>query len=236
MQHLTKAKKAVVKVGDGRGFIIDTDPPMIVTAAHCLPKLPPAHAASYTEERTYPDLIGSVDEPEPKIWAECLFVDPVADIAVLGEPDGQELYDQNDAYLEFVAKASSLACGKSPKRRAYPMKAILEEQAQLLGLDGTWESCVIVSLRSGSLWIKEAVNGILEGMSGSPIVNTSGEAVGVVSTSGGIGEAVLHTEGGPQASLQYHLPGWLLVEIKQLDKPDSRTAPAVKRGHENKRR
>jgi hypothetical protein len=25
----------------------------IITAGHCLPRLPPCHAASYTEERTY---------------------------------------------------------------------------------------------------------------------------------------------------------------------------------------
>jgi hypothetical protein len=31
---------------------------------------------------------------EPHVWAECLFVDPVADLAVLGPVDGQELYDE----------------------------------------------------------------------------------------------------------------------------------------------
>jgi hypothetical protein len=29
------------------------------------------------------------------VWAECLFVDPIADLAVLGAPDSQELHDKN---------------------------------------------------------------------------------------------------------------------------------------------
>ena len=83
---LETAKQAVITVGKGRGFIIDGDPRMIVTAAHCLPRLPPAHGASYTEERTYQNLVGHIGEAQQTIWGECLFADPVADIAVIGEP------------------------------------------------------------------------------------------------------------------------------------------------------
>ena len=79
--------KCVVKVGAGRGFVMEPRGSfgrrVIVTAAHCLPKLPPACTASYTEERTYRNLVGSFDGPKGNVCAECLFVDPVADIAVL---------------------------------------------------------------------------------------------------------------------------------------------------------
>ena len=104
----------VIKVGDGRGFIIPhrvkvqrTGVPkslaieqlpfmerrLLVTAAHCLPHLPPAHAMSYTQERTYANLLGTVGGGKNTVCAECLFVDPIADIAVLGGPDNQDAYD-----------------------------------------------------------------------------------------------------------------------------------------------
>jgi quinol monooxygenase YgiN len=55
---------------------------VVVTAAHCLPKLPPAHAAAYWQERPYANLLGRLDCGKTKVYAECLFADPVADIAV----------------------------------------------------------------------------------------------------------------------------------------------------------
>ena len=86
---------SVVQVGCGRGFIVesrDASEQWIITAAHCLPKLPPAHPGSYTEERTYENLIGTLDG-ERTVWAECLSADPVADIAVLTGPDDQVYFD-----------------------------------------------------------------------------------------------------------------------------------------------
>ena len=100
----------VLKVGDGRGFIVVhrvKTPPLpkvvsrkhsglelrqvpfmdhrlVVTAAHCLPKLPPPHAMAYGSERTYQEQLGNLDGTKKGIWAKCLFADPVADIAVLG--------------------------------------------------------------------------------------------------------------------------------------------------------
>jgi hypothetical protein len=47
--------------------------------------LPPPHGFSYTEERTYQDLLATLGE-QPSVWCQCLFVDPIADIAVLGTP------------------------------------------------------------------------------------------------------------------------------------------------------
>jgi hypothetical protein len=69
----------------------------VVTAAHCLPFFPPCISASHTEERTYKGLLGQLGE-EPTVWAECLFVDPISDLAVLGPPDGQALSDETTAY------------------------------------------------------------------------------------------------------------------------------------------
>lgn len=209
---LETAKQAVITVGKGRGFIIDCDPRLIVTAAHCLPHLPPAHGASYTEERTYQNLMGHIGEAQQTIWGECLFADPVADIAVIGEPGDQELSDQHDAFQDFVTHTPALKCGEPPPPINYETDTFPKEQARLLGLNGEWGACSILTGRFGGLQIEEAVNGIVGGMSGSPIINASGEALGVVTLSGE-SPGTLHTEGGPEPSLYNHLPGWLLASI-----------------------
>jgi hypothetical protein len=66
---LEKAKQAVITVGDGRGFVVegDLERRYVITAAHCLPELPPAHGASKLEERTYQKLLGPLGE-QPSIW------------------------------------------------------------------------------------------------------------------------------------------------------------------------
>ena len=54
-----EALRAIVAVGDGRGFVVQVDEHRyVITAAHCLPDLPPACAASYEHERTYGNLLG----------------------------------------------------------------------------------------------------------------------------------------------------------------------------------
>jgi hypothetical protein len=53
--------RSIVTVGGGRGFVIDgAFDRLIVTAAHCLPFLPPAMTFSDPWEKTYKSLI-SVD-------------------------------------------------------------------------------------------------------------------------------------------------------------------------------
>ncbi len=209
--ELETAKQAVVAVGnkDGRGFAINTDPRLIVTAAHCLPQLPLPQAAAAPQERTYENFVGRIGEDRQEIWAECLFADPVADIAVLSEPDGQVFFGKNDAFETFMDQIPALECGRLPPPPPL-MEEPHQEQAWLLGIGGEWESCRVGAYRFGRLWIMNALKGIVGGMSGSPIMNTSSEAIGVVSVSGGTGDS-LHTKGGPQASLQYNLPGWVFL-------------------------
>src|SRR5215469_11793418 len=105
-------RNAIIRVGTGRGFVIEHEARRyVITASHCLTRplevrrsvddenehavLPPPMPAMYESERTYPDLLGSLDG-ECNVWAECLFVDPVADLAVLGQPDNEVFSDQAD--------------------------------------------------------------------------------------------------------------------------------------------
>lgn len=113
------ASESVVKVTpDGRGFVVEVEqewPPeagekrftlterMVITAAHCLPQIP-EHVFDDAGKR-YRNLLRPLGDREPGVWAECLFVDPVSDIAILGAPDAQALSEQHEALLELMAKA-----------------------------------------------------------------------------------------------------------------------------------
>ena len=85
-------KDAILKVGDGRGFVVTLDRypsgdenRVVITAAHCLPKIPAPHPMRYLAEYTYRSLLGPLGG-KCTVWAECLFADVMADIAVLGSP------------------------------------------------------------------------------------------------------------------------------------------------------
>lgn len=195
--------QAVVKVGDGgRGFTVETEhfnriSRVIITAAHCLrPSLPPAHPWSYTEARTYPRLLGPLGKAKPTVWGECLFADPLADIAVLGSPDNQALGDEANAYDELmdgIARPFAVADAPGIKRDIVKLphpSAKFSEPFEIatpgravtlvLSLDGTWIECAM-ERRGSWLWVEQ--DEIFEGgMSGSPILSPVGQAIGVVST------------------------------------------------------
>jgi hypothetical protein len=94
----SKTAAAIVAVGGGRGFVVQganhpSGGALVVTAAHCLPFVPPPHPFSFTKERTYEALLGPLGR-SATVWAECLFVNPIADLAVLGPPDSEARYHE----------------------------------------------------------------------------------------------------------------------------------------------
>jgi hypothetical protein len=161
---------------------------------------------SYTEERTYERILGTLGE-EPTVWAECLFVDPISDIAVLGEPDGQELYDESNRYRAFVDGLPPLSISDIPE----------EDSARLLSLENQWFSCT-VRHNGRAFWISDTEAEIVGGMSGSPIIDGYSRAIGVLCTSsiGSDASAVFH---GPNPRLAANLPGWLLNETLSVGRP-----------------
>jgi hypothetical protein len=201
----------IVRVGEGRGFLVAAGPRvgrLVITAAHCLPYLPPPHPASFPEERTYEKLLSALEE-EPAIRAECLFVDPIVDVAVLCAPDDQVWRDESEAYETFVDARATLRLAPVTERT----------NAWLFSLAGQWQPCV-VDVGNGGRALT-VIDGHLEGgMSGSPILSHD-QAVGVVSVSGEQGGEELEEQHG-QPSLINVLPVWLLAElgvsIRQLPK------------------
>ena len=166
----------ILKVGNGRGFLICLDDQIaIVTAAHCLPGLPPAHPASHAGERTYANLAGPLGA-NPRVWAECVFVDPIADLAVLVAPDDQELPDEYTAYLAFTKSKPSFRVGTLER----------PSLVWLFSLTGRWIPCS-AARSGGSAGFAHGVEldgppaAYEQGTSGSPIVVSDGCAIGLVS-------------------------------------------------------
>jgi hypothetical protein len=216
-RFLAAISTAVVSIGNpgegGRGFVIELleqrhdsvrvalPERLIITAAHCLPESPGPHP--WVVDSGIWMLLAPLGK-QPTIFVTCRFMDPVADIAVLGSPDDQLMPREAEAYKSLTKAAHALPIGiLKPKFAA-------EVDTWLMSLDGRWFQCKTNYHLHDVLWTK-AKQRIQGGMSGSPIVAANGAAIGVVScfikeTGGGPKE----TEGGPHAQLCAHLPAWLL--------------------------
>ena len=201
---LSSAKAALVTVAAdadsrGRGFLVEA--PLgyrfVITAAHCLPHLPPAHPASCTEERTYRSILGPLGG-EATVSAECLFVDPIADLAVLCSPDNQTRFAEAIAYDNLMEAGGVLGIGTVTE----------PSQGWLFALDGQWETCTVDAGEWGGrrLSVRGAPTAaIAGGTSGSPII-LEGRAVGVISCGEDL-NPVLATD----------LPAWLLADLRKAE-------------------
>jgi hypothetical protein len=190
--------KSFLAVPGGRGFLVEAPCGVVViTAAHCLPRLPPAHPASYVEERTYARFLGPLGS-KPTVWAECLFVDPIADIAVLSEPDAQELSDENDAYHVLIDDRPTLPITKATREPS---------PAWLFTLAGQWITCTVTLNRFGNALSLDGApkEATWPGTSGSPILSSDGRVVGIISC-GETSQMPLNP------ALAGCLPSWLLVD------------------------
>jgi hypothetical protein len=108
------AYRALLTVGEdgGRGFVVEAlnGDRYIITAAHCLPGMPLPHPwASDTRIWRVLAALGK----KPNVFAECFFVDPVADIAVLGASDIEELSQQCEELLKSLRHCRSAGWSQS---------------------------------------------------------------------------------------------------------------------------
>ncbi len=207
------ATRAVITVGNGRGFIIKAgNSRYIVTAAHCLPedRVPTPLLANGTNELTFPNVAGRLKSKRQTIWAELCAFNLCDDLAVLSEPDNQELSEKYERYERFTARAMTL--GNPPAIiETYRLRETPGTAARVLSLDGEWQSCTLHN-NGRFLLIKESAL-IVAGMSGSPIIDINGDAIGLISTSteGDVGD---HFGYSINPSLADCLPPWLLRKMQ----------------------
>jgi hypothetical protein len=100
---------------------------------------------------------------KPRVLAECLFVDPIADIAVLSAPDAQEFYEEREAWSALVDGVDALQIGDMSE----------QPTVWLLHLDGTWQKAQAKHTRG--IWLTDAAGTCEDGMSGSPILRDDGD-------------------------------------------------------------
>lgn len=144
-----------------------------------------------TKKCTYETLLGPLGV-KPTVSAECLFADPVADIAILSGPDSQALFDQAEAYEEFMDDKVPLIIGDAPKEGrkqvvlpgdgpfagSFTIKTPRRGSARLLSLDGKWLDCSVERYGRGLSVVDDDL--VRSGMSGSPIVMAD-LAIGLIS-------------------------------------------------------
>ena len=148
-QKRDAAKSAVVRVGDGRGFIVSAGEydRYVVTAAHCIPhtRFPRPHLANSTNELTFPKFIGPLGSARKArtIWGELCVTNLNDDVAVFQEPDGQDLHDEWTKYEKFTKAAVRIGRPPSPPISWKDDPALMD--AFVLSLDGEWQSCAVQS-------------------------------------------------------------------------------------------
>jgi hypothetical protein len=149
------------------------------------------------KERTYGALLARLGS-EPAVGPECLFADPIADIAVLGSPDDQAMCDEAEAYETLVESATPIAIADAPEK----------SRGWLLSLEGKWFRCTLEYIDDGRLWITNTAQPIVGGMSGSPVISDRRAAIGIVALANAQG--CEDQNGSRNPRLVRDLPGWLL--------------------------
>ena len=156
----------------------------------------------HSESRTWKLLAPLGNTPE--IWIDCLFMNPVADIAVLGVPTVDELSHGYDKFINSLPYVRPGALPPSSLSRELPVLVL-----SLSGKALRSRACV---LSNDGLWLRSATQMVVGGMSGSPILALNGIAIGVISTA----REKVDEDGfdGPMPRLDANLPGWLLREMR----------------------
>ena len=205
---------AIVQIGncEGRGFVIGATPGQryVVTAAHCLQRSGSRRPNLAFDPRdwTFSNVIGRLGTKRGTIWAELCMVNLTDDIAVFGEPHSEELAYEAHRYQQFTTIAIPAApppAAVEPHRRG----DAAESKAWVLSLEGGWLPCSVYN--NGRTLTLSGVE-IKAGMSGSPLIDEDGSAIGFIPALQRNGD---HNNTCP--SLMDCLPGWLWKQLQPRD-------------------
>jgi hypothetical protein len=156
---------------------------------------------THEKERTYRKLLGPLKTKTPQISAECLFVDPLSDIAVLCGPDHETYSAESNAYEHFVEEPVPLS-----------IRRICDgEQVWHLSLGGIWFPGTLRDW--GHRFMVSATEPVAGGMSGSPILGDDGKVVGVCCVGADEeDDPDMCRESGPNPDMT-NFPVWLFEEL-----------------------
>ncbi len=194
-------KATVILLGKGgQGVLVGSN--LIITAAHCI---------NYECEggMVLGDyFIENIKTGESELKVAPLAVEPVTDIAVLGSLDGQEFYKEAEDFKKFCEDTKPV-----PLCRKEDFVLFQEFQVHIYTHKGTWVTGSVTLCREDAhtLWV-EADEQIEGGTSGGPIIDDSGELVGIVSNFSFAAEAQGKSDGSvPRPHLA--LPVWVCRRI-----------------------
>lgn len=149
--------------------------------------------------------------------AEVVAVEPVADIAVLAQPDDQVFVTDSDAFAGWYESTQPVAVSfETPK-------ANTSRPVFIYSHHGTWIAATVRRYgmpgapTSGRVFI-EATQQIEGGTSGGPVVDIEGRLVGVVSFSNELDEDPDEPCTGMLPLVHLALPAWVLGRIKSATK------------------
>jgi hypothetical protein len=193
-----KLDAAMLRVGAGYGFVVQgARERFVITAAHCLPHIPPCDVRfGYYDEKFYDALVTGRGENR-RVAAECVFADPLADVAVLGVPCSHAHGPPGEEFAKLTHTAIPLL--------------ISDPRLPTLGWmptpDGRWLRCIMKQERE-QLLLSDLDKSLKE-MAGAPIVADDSSVIGVHCAN-------------PERKFEYEpfhprlasaLPGWLLREL-----------------------
>jgi hypothetical protein len=142
------------------------------------------------------------------------------------------LWEEADRYEKLIEPKIPLCVAVLPHPSVEDLRDTVHgtRAARLISITCEEFTCRLsYSASARSLWIEEAEQPIVGGMSGSPILDQDGAAVGLISSSAGdimdgkeIGRP---REGGPNPRLTHCLPGWFLMDElqQQVDEEVAKT-------------
>ncbi len=176
----------------GRGVLVPGN--VITTAAHCV-------NFSTTGGMVLGDwhIEGIETSKGENLLTSPYAVEPITDIALLGAPDDQEFYEEANRFEEFCerTKPVPLCLDEYELMQEFPVFTLTHK--------GTWVSGSAIQVRENAptLFIEfdEQIEG---GTSGSPIVNVSGELVGIISNA-----SISKTSNGSAPRPHLALPVWV---------------------------
>jgi hypothetical protein len=185
----------------GRGVLVPGN--LILTAAHCL------NYSTEGEMVLGDHYLERVSAQGLEFRLSAWFLDPVSDLAVLGEPDSQTFPTDADAFWRFCESTRPVSIFTDTVTRFEKIRS------WILNLNLEWVRAEMAQHgESGHIWGMTATKKIQGGASGGPIVDKSGRLLGIVSVAS---DGDMSEGSAPNPNLA--LPIWILKIIEDHHEP-----------------